>query len=109
MKLVGATGQTHRDNRRFGEQRILLPPLESEVCQHIVIANHYVRRGFAYCVGGAIEPDPCCCYHAHRREVACDVLAQKGMARDAQCAERIGCNLLITGCGCCLGNHAASS
>src|SRR4029078_12951268 len=84
MQLLGASGQTHRDDGRPGQERISFPPLERQVRQHIVIADDDVGRAIARRLGGGVDPYRVVGDNAYLGEVPRYVLTEKAMTRDAQ-------------------------
>src|SRR2546423_14670825 len=99
VQLFGAARETDRDNRRFAEQGVVLPSLQREVRQHIVVADHDIRRNVANRSGSRTESGCIGRDDAHLGKIPRYVLAEEAMTRDAKCAEWSS--------GGCLEIHAA--
>src|SRR6185369_1653502 len=90
MNLFGVAGETHRNYRRSRQQGVLLPLLEGNCRQHVVVADDNIGRPVGRSAHRRFETDGVRCQNAQLSEVPGDVLAQNAMARDTQCAQRRG-------------------
>src|SRR6266581_5475304 len=82
VQLLRMSRETDRDDGSVREKRIVLPFLERERREHVVVADHDVGRDLTDYLGGRIEADGIGRLDAQLGEIASDVLAQKAMARN---------------------------
>lgn len=87
MHLVGSSREAHRDDRHARQERILLPRLERDRGQEIVVAEHDVRSLTMSHIDGVGDPNDTLGVDAELCEKLPEMIAEIAMPSDAQCLQ----------------------
>src|SRR6266480_994465 len=87
LQLLGVTREADSDDRSVGEEHIVLPHLQRQRREHVVVADDDVGRNFPGKIRGGIQPHGVAGRDSQFSEVSRDVLTQKAMTRNTKCAE----------------------
>src|SRR5687768_10960564 len=87
MHFLGAAGETHREDRDAGERRVMLPSVERDRREQVVVADDDVGDMSVHRRQGLVEPDDTQRPQPDAAEPGAEMIAEEAMSANAEGGE----------------------